>query len=72
MFDTVPYLSVVDAAASRRTRTVPFDGGTIELAGDCEAYLSRRFGDYMAVPPPDRRHNHPPKELDFGPYASIP
>ena len=72
MFDTVPYLSVVDAGASRRTRSVPFDGGTIELAEDCEDYLARRFGDYMTVPPPDRRHNHPPKALDFGPYAPAP
>ena len=30
------------------------------------------FGDYMTVPPPDRRHNHPPKALDFGPYAPAP
>ena len=28
--------------------------------------------ELMAVPPPDRRHNHPPKELDFGPYAPRP
>lgn len=69
MFDTVPYLSVVDAEWAVRTRSVPFDGQTIELGGDCEEYLRRRFGDYMAVPPPDRRHNHPPWKLDFGPWG---
>lgn len=69
MFDTVPFLSVVDAERAVVTRTVPFDGGTIELSVDSQAYLERRFGDYMAVPPPDRRHNHPPWKLDFGPWG---
>lgn len=70
MFDTVPYRSVVDMEKVVRTRTVPFDGGTIELGGDCEEYLRRRFGNYMEVPPPDCRHNHPPWKLDFGPWGS--
>ena len=69
MFDTTPYLSVVDAAAAVRTRAVPFDGGTIELSEDCGEYLERRFGNYMDLPPPDRRHNHPPWKLDFGPWG---
>ena len=69
MFDTKLYASLVLIEAARRTRTVPFDGGTIELSEDVEDYLRRHYGDFMRIPPPEDRHNHPPWKLDFGPYG---
>ena len=29
-------------------------------------YLTSQYGDYMKMPPEDRRHNHVPYQLDFG------
>lgn len=69
MFDQIPFLDFVDAERAVCTKTVPFDGGTIELSDESDEYLRRFYGDYMAVPPPDRRHNHPPWKLDFGPWG---
>lgn len=69
MFDTKLYASQVMVEAVRNGRSVPFDGGTIELSADVDAYLRRHFGDYMQIPPPEKRHNHPPRELDFGPFG---
>lgn len=68
-FDTVPFLSVMNRSDIFPTRSVPFDDTTIRLPANAEAYLSLRFGDYMTLPPPEKRHNHPPLALDFGPYA---
>ena len=69
MFDTALYLSVIEAGPAVQARRVPFDGGDVDLAGNCEDYLRAHYGDFMKVPPPEKRHNHPPFELDFGPYA---
>lgn len=69
MFDQIPFNDFLDAERAVRTRTVPFDGGTIELSDESDEYLRRFYGDYMVVPPPDRRHNHPPWKLDFGPWS---
>jgi lipopolysaccharide cholinephosphotransferase len=33
--------------------------------------LEQRFGNYMELPPEEKRHNHPPYELDFGDYKGI-
>ena len=69
MFDTALYLSVIEAAPAAQARRVSFDDVEISLAGNCEDYLHAHYGDFMQVPPPEKRHNHPPFELDFGPYA---
>ena len=42
------------------------DGLMMRFPGNIDAYLSHRFGDYMTLPPEDKRHNHPPYRLDFG------
>jgi lipopolysaccharide cholinephosphotransferase len=52
-----------DIVPVRRTE---FSGQEICVPANVEAYLERRFGDYMTLPPEDKRHNHPPYELDFG------
>lgn len=51
------------------TREVPFSGRSIRVARDADAALRKIFGDYMVPPPPEARHNHPPRELDFGGYG---
>ena len=48
------------------TVTVPFDGMEAAVPGDYDRYLKRTFGDYMQLPPEDKRHCHFPAVLDFG------
>lgn len=46
-----------------------FDGIMIKVPRDYQAILTRNYGDYMKMPPVEKRKNHRPSQLDFGPYA---
>lgn len=48
--------------------TVPltFSGVTVQAPKEYDRLLRRQFGDYMKLPPEDKRVNHCPKILDFG------
>ena len=48
---------------------VPFDGAHVKLPAAYDALLSREYGDYMTLPPVEKRKNHYPHLLDFGPYG---
>lgn len=37
-----------------------FDGLTVPLPADADAYLRRHYGDYLAFPPPEQRVGHRP------------
>jgi lipopolysaccharide cholinephosphotransferase len=41
----------------------------VSIVNDCDKMLKKRFGDYMQVPPPEKRVNHCPAILDLGKYA---
>ena len=71
-FDPTPFTSIVYKKHIFPTREREFSGLTIPFPGKVQAYLKRRYGDYMTLPPEEKRHNHPPYRLDFGPYAQIP
>ena len=47
------------------TQEVPFENIRIRIPGDADSYLKELYGDYMQLPPPEKRHNHYPAELDF-------
>lgn len=66
LFDPTPFTSVIDYDDVYPTREVPFEDGVIRVGNKVENYLSRRFGDYMTLPPEEKRHNHPPFEFDLG------
>lgn len=53
------------------TRRVPFEDITVMIQHSYDALLRRGYGDYMQLPPPDKRYNHAPAVVDFGPYESI-
>ncbi|MGZ1374252.1 LicD family protein [Lactobacillus delbrueckii subsp. bulgaricus] len=36
---------------------------------DSDAYLTYLYGDYMEVPPLDKRNHHSRLNVDFGPYG---
>ena len=51
------------------TRRVPFETIEASIPHDVEALLTRGYGDYMQLPPPEKRYNHEAAVIDFGPYA---
>lgn len=45
---------------------MPFEDMTVYMPHAYDAYLTRLFGDYMQMPPKEKRVNHCPYILDFG------
>ena len=43
----------------------PFEGDTICVPHDADRYLSHIYGDYMKLPPVEKRINHRPVKLSF-------
>lgn len=66
LHDPRPFISTVEKKDIFPVQRMEFNGQEICEPADVHAYLSRRFGDYMTLPPEDKRHNHPPYELDLG------
>lgn len=66
LHDPRPFVSIVEKKDIFPVQRMEFSGQEICEPADVDAYLSRRFGDYMTMPPEDKRHNHPPYELDLG------
>ena len=64
--------SPLDWAVTREelqdTIDVPFENITVKLPRAYDAILTRGYGDYMKLPPVEKRKNHYPYRLDFGPY----
>ncbi len=52
-------------------RDVPFEDITVKLQREYDAVLTRSYGDYMQMPPEEKRRNHKPVEIDFGPYEIL-
>lgn len=66
LHDPRPFISIMNKSDIFPVRRMEFSGQEICVPANVEAYLDRRFGDYMTLPPEEKRHNHPPYELDFG------
>lgn len=48
---------------------LPYENTTMKMLNKYEAQLKRHMGNYMEIPPENKRTNHCPKELDFGSEA---
>lgn len=69
IFDPTPFTSVLKVKDILPTTHMEYSGVTIREPKKIEAYLNVRYGsNYMELPPEEKRHNHPPYELDFGKY----
>ncbi len=66
LHDPKPFISTMTKDELLPVKRMPYENLSVCVPNDWDAYLSRRFGDYMKLPPEDQRHNHPPYELDFG------
>ena len=47
-------------------RTIRFEDIDLNFPGQVEKSLERAFGDFMQLPPEEKRKNHYPYKLDFG------
>jgi len=65
-FDPMPFTSIIKREHIFPTKHMEYDGLQVRFMNRTEEYLRTRYGDFMELPPPDKRHNHPPYELDFG------
>lgn len=69
IFDPTPFTSVLKVKDVLPTKHMNYSGVKIRVPHHIEAYLNVRYGsNYMELPPEEKRHNHPPYELDFGKY----
>lgn len=48
------------------TKEVAFEDHFFPVPVDCDYYLTVRYGDYMKIPPVEKRMRHAVMELDFG------
>lgn len=47
-------------------RRMPFEDVEVYVINHVEKLLTSKFGDFMQLPPEEKRHNHLPEVLDFG------
>ena len=57
--ETVPYDVVFPPVATK------FEDTEIMIFNDCKWYLKKQYGDYMRVPPPEKREKHLLLKYDF-------
>ena len=65
-FDPTPFTSVMYKEDFLPTEIREYNGIKVRFPKDLDRYLTIRYGkDYMTPPPENKRHNHPPYELQF-------
>ena len=67
-FDTNMYSSVISVADLLPVEKKPFENLMVCCPKNLEKHLETYYGDYITLPPLEKRHNHPPYKLDFGKY----
>jgi len=64
------YKTVFDLKDFESTVEVPFEDTTIFVPNGYDHYLTQEFGDYMTLPPAEKRINHPTALIDLEkPYS---
>lgn len=67
--DTSPYWNVVDKRKYRPLKTLEFEGRAMNFPGNIDEMLRSMYGDYMELPPEEKRKTHYPYELKFSEEA---
>jgi len=65
MFDPSRFTSILDKKDVYPVKRMKFEDMMVSVPRDIKKYLEFRFGDYMTMPPEDKRHTHPPESLIF-------
>lgn len=60
------WLNVTSKKKMYPLKKMPFDEFEVYVPGDVHEHLKSLFGDYMKLPPKDKRVNHRPLVIDFG------
>ena len=68
LFGSKLFLELCDREDVFPPRRVQFEDVEVNAPKKIEKYLVDTYGDYMKLPPEEKRHNHVPEKLDFGPY----
>lgn len=63
--DTSPYWNVVDKTKLYPLRRLPFEDTELYFANNMEELLTNQYGDYMKLPPVEKRKTHYPYRLKF-------
>lgn len=68
-FEPTPFCSVCLTEDILPPTTMMYEGIEVAVPHNIDHYLKVRYGDYMKLPPEDKRHNHPPYDLEFGDFG---
>lgn len=60
------FSAMIDYKGLFPIKRVPYESIIVSLRSNYDAALRKLYGDYMTVPPEEKRVNHPPICLDFG------
>lgn len=63
--DTSPYWNVVDRTRCYPLRKLEFEGRRMNFPGNIEEMLTKMYGDFMQLPPVEKRKTHTPSRLEF-------
>lgn len=67
--DTSPYWNVVDKTKLYPLRKLKFEDVELNFPQNMEELLTNQYGDYMKLPPVEKRKTHYPYRLEFGDEA---
>lgn len=71
--DTSPYWNVVDKRKYHPLKALEFEGRMMNFPGNIGDMLTNMYGDYMELPPPEKRKTHDPYKLSFsGGHSGAP
>lgn len=62
------YTQIYDKKDFIPPKKVKFEDIEANVPNNSDKILTQIYGDYMQMPPEDKRYNHAPEKLDFGPY----
>ena len=63
--DTSPYWNVLDKRKCRPVKKLEFEGRRLSFPGNLEEMLTAMYGDFMQLPPEEKRKTHYPYRLEF-------
>lgn len=70
--DTSPYWNVVDKRKYHPLQKIEFEGRKINFPANIGEMLEYMYGDYMKLPPEDKRKTHYPHRLEFSGQPADP
>ena len=66
LFDTTPTWHICKENEIFPLQQLPFEDMMLNFPNKVHDYLTRQYGDYMQLPPVEKRKNHYPYKLEFG------